>query len=117
MNSTHDKLLRSLAVLLSAVACLALPSRADDPPAAPEPVELTTLRIEYRQRLVKARTPADELYRSQLRSLLERYKRAGNLDASVAVQAEMQNPDPTQPVPPDKPLPPDLAGIRSTRLV
>jgi hypothetical protein len=117
MNPVHDKRLRSLAVLLSAVACLALPSIADEPAAAQEPAELKTLRIEYRQRLVKARTPADELYRGQLRSLLERYKRAGNLDASVAVQAEMQNPDPTQPVPPDKPLPPDLAGIRSAYLV
>lgn len=113
MKTMHDKL-RPLAVLMSAVACLALPSIADEPAAAQEPAELKTLRIEYRQRLVKARTPADELYRGQLRSMLDRYKRAGNLDASVAVQAEMQNPDPTQPAPPDKPLPPDLAGIRST---
>lgn len=104
------------AIVASVVILLASPALADEP-AAPEPVELQTLRIEYRQRLVKARTPADDWYRGQLRSLLDRYKRSGNLDASVLAQSEMTNPDPTQPVPPDKPLPPDLAGIRSTYVI
>jgi len=67
---------------------------AADPPAAPEPVELKTLRMEYQQRLMKAQTPADDWYRMQLRTLLARYKQTGNLDAAVTAQSEMENPDP-----------------------
>jgi hypothetical protein len=53
----------------------------------------------------------------QLRTLLARYKQTGNLAAALTAQAEMENPDPSKPVPADNPLPPDLAGIRSTYVV
>ena len=41
----------------------------------------------------------------QLRNLLERYKRAGNLTAALLVQTEMENPDPARALPADKPIP------------
>ena len=117
MKTERGKLRTLSAVLASAAILLAAPVLAADPPAAPEPVELKTLRMEYQQRLMKAQTPADDWYRMQLRTLLARYKQTGNLNAAVTAQSEMENPDPSKPVPADKPLPPDLAGIRNTYIV
>lgn len=117
MKTERDELRATFAILASVVTLLSAPLFAADPPAAPEPVELKTLRMEYQQRLMKAQTPADDWYRMQLRTLLARYKQTGNLNAAVTAQAEMENPDPSKPVPADKPLPPDLAGIRNTYIV
>jgi hypothetical protein len=117
MKTERDKIRLLSAAVLLAVLALGLPGFAADPPAAPEPVELKTLRMEYQQRLMKAQTPADDWYRMQLRTLLARYKQTGNLNAAVTAQAEMENPDPSKPVPADNPLPPDLAGIRNTYIV
>lgn len=113
MKAQHDRSWRSWGCAIWAVLTVGRPISAADPTAKGEPAELNTLRLEYQQRILKARAPADDWYRMQLRLLLARYKQAGNLDAATAAQAEMDDPDPTRPLPSEKPIPPDLAGVRS----
>ncbi len=101
------------AVVAAALSLLTAPvALAEEAPT--EPAELKNLRMEYQQRLLKVRAPADDWYRMQLRAQLPRYQKAGNLDVALLLQAELADPDPDRTPPADKPFPAELAGIRST---
>lgn len=80
--------------------------------AASEPANLRILRTEYQQRVLKARLPADEWYRTQLRAQLPRYQKTGNWDVATLVQSEINDPDPERSLLADRSIPPELAGIR-----
>ncbi len=76
--------------------------------------ELKILQMEYQQRLLKARAPADEWYRRQLRALLIRYQKAGDTELVGILTSELADPDPNRPLPGARAWPADLMGLRKT---
>lgn len=77
-----------VAAALSVQSAPAAPG--DDAPT--EPAELKNLRMEYQQRLLKARAPADDWYRMQLRALHGRYRQAANVTALLGIESELMEP-------------------------
>jgi hypothetical protein len=78
------------------------------------PAELLRLRADYERRLAEVRGPADDWYRMQLRGLLPRYEKTGDLELLALIRGELAHPDPSRAPETQKPLPPDLAGIRAS---
>lgn len=70
--------------------------------------------MEYQQRLVKARTPADDWYRMQLRALQERYRQAANLTASLVAEAELAAPGSSVVTQGNVSVPADLRSLYQT---
>ncbi len=73
-------------------------------PPGREPPELQTLLLEYQHRLLKARGPADEWYRMQLRGYMAQFQQAGDLAVLEWIQRELQDPDPARPPPAQIPI-------------
>lgn len=98
-----------VAVLFSRLAPLAL---ADD--VQKEPAELRNLKLEYQQRLLKARAPADDWYRFQLRALLARYRQAANLPVALGIEAELTDPGSWITAQAPNAVPAELRGLYQT---
>ncbi len=64
---------------------------------AAEPDKLTKLRGSYESAMTKATAPIQKTYRTELEKLKIDFTRAGNLEAALAVDAELKKLTPAQP--------------------
>jgi hypothetical protein len=58
--------------------------------SSPEPAELTKLRVSWSSAKAEAVKPLDVKYASALTAMKERFTKAGNLDAAIAVDKELK---------------------------
>ncbi len=85
--------------LLAAVTTGLPPVRAEDPApdAVQDPPELEAVRAEYLVRLQRAMQPVNGWFTGELGRLLQRFQRAGRLDAALHVQSALADQGRAEP--------------------